>query len=335
MNNPKFLVIQTAFTGDVILATGLLQKLKQHYVNAEIDILVRKGNEELLFNNPFTNEVLIWNKKNKKIRNLFLLLKKIRRKKYTRVINLHRFLSTGILTAFSGADFTIGFENNPLSFLFSKRIKHKKSDGEHYLHEIEKNHELIKDFTDNQPAKPFLYISEKEIAKTKEYTNGVYITIAPASVWFTKQFPAKKWIEFIESLPIDVKVYLIGGPGDKLLADQIISNIHSGIKLHNFCGALNFHESAALMKHAVMNYVNDSSPLHLASAINAPVTAIFCSTIPEFGFTPLSDRSFIIEIKSKLECRPCGIHGKRSCPRKHFHCAQHISNDQLLATLVV
>jgi ADP-heptose:LPS heptosyltransferase len=43
------------------------------------------------------------------------------------------------------------------------------------------------------------------------------------------------------------------------------------------------------MKGAKMNYVNDSGPLHLASAMNAPITAFFCSTVPEFGFGPLSE----------------------------------------------
>jgi ADP-heptose:LPS heptosyltransferase len=45
------------------------------------------------------------------------------------------------------------------------------------------------------------------------------------------------------------------------------------------------------MKDAAMNYVNDSAPMHFASAVNAPVTAVYCSTIPAFGFGPLSDRS--------------------------------------------
>jgi len=73
-----------------------------------------------------------------------------------------------------------------------------------------------------------------------------------------------------------------------------------------------------------MNYVNDSAPMHLASAVNAPVTAVFCSTVPAFGFGPLSDKSFIAEKKEKLYCRPCTLHGKKSCPEQHFKCAEDI-----------
>ena len=50
-----------------------------------------------------------------------------------------------------------------------------------------------------------------------------------------------------------------------------------------------------LIKDAWMNFTNDSAPLHLASAMNAPVTVIYCSTVPRFGFGPLSDDSKIVE----------------------------------------
>jgi len=76
-----------------------------------------------------------------------------------------------------------------------------------------------------------------------------------------------------------------------------------------------------------MNYVNDSGPLHLASATNAPVTAFFCSTIPAFGFGPLSANSIIVETHEKLTCRPCGLHGKTACPEGHFLCAKSIGID--------
>jgi heptosyltransferase-2 len=101
----------------------------------------------------------------------------------------------------------------------------------------------------------------------------------------------------------------------------------------NHSGQLSFLQSAALMKDAVMNYVNDSAPMHFASAVNAPVTAVYCSTIPAFGFGPLSDERFIVEVKAPLDCRPCGLHGYRACPLGHFNCAYKIEERQLLETL--
>ena len=96
----RILVIQTAFIGDVVLATGLLEKLHQHYPDAALDILVRKGNESLFDGHPFLHEVLIWNKKSAKYRHLFQLLKTIRQNRYDIVINVQRYFATGFLTAF-------------------------------------------------------------------------------------------------------------------------------------------------------------------------------------------------------------------------------------------
>jgi heptosyltransferase-2 len=77
------------------------------------------------------------------------------------------------------------------------------------------------------------------------------------------------------------------------------------------------------MKHAKMNYVNDSGPLHLASAGNSPTTAFFCSTVPAYGFYPLSYNSTTIEV-SDLECKPCGLHGYKACPKNNFRCGNEI-----------
>ncbi|MBY0436238.1 MAG: glycosyltransferase family 9 protein, partial [Cyclobacteriaceae bacterium] len=139
-------------------------------------------------------------------------------------------------------------------------------------------------------------------------------------------------IDFIQSIPGDLSVFLLGGSKDANLCEEIISNCSSK-KISNLAGKLSLLESAALMRDAKMNYVNDSAPLHLASAMNAPVTAVYCSTIPTFGFGPLSDKSFVVETEEKLDCRPCGLHGSKACPKGHFKCATTIGVEKLLLPL--
>lgn len=350
----KFLVIQTAFIGDVVLATALLEKLHTRFPDAKLDLLVRKGNEALLTGHPWLHEVLIWDKKQQKLKNLWRLIRRIRKTKYDIVINVQRFAATGLLTAFSGARATIGFDKNPLSRFFTKKISHIVSarDSPH-LHEIDRNQLLIRDLTDDHPARPRLYPSPADIDKVRAYKDKPYITISPASVWFTKQYPPEKWAAFIRHLPADYTVYLLGAPSDKELCEQIralaaTTPAVTGATpttlttsaapatpptLINLAGHLSFLQSAALMRDAAMNYVNDSAPMHFASAVNAPVTAVYCSTIPAFGFGPLSDKRFIVEIQQPLDCRPCGLHGYKACPKGHFHCAWKIEDAQLLETL--
>jgi lipopolysaccharide heptosyltransferase II len=328
----KFLVIQTAFIGDVVLATGIVEKLHISFPDAQIDFLVRKGNEGLLVNHPYLHEVLIWDKKSGKLKNLWKLSGQIRKRKYDKVINVQRFAATGLLTAFSGARETIGFDKNPFSFLFTTKIKHVISDIHHAIHEIDRNNELIRAFTGDRVMKPRLYPSASDETAVQSLKKQPYITVSPASVWFTKQYPKDKWISFINQVPANYTIYLLGAPGDASLAEEIRGAARAGAVI-NLCGKLSFLQSAALMKEAAMNYVNDSAPMHFASAVNAPVTAVYCSTLPSFGFGPLSDKSFIAEIQQPLSCRPCGLHGRPACPLGHFKCAYEIKDEQLLQNL--
>ena len=325
----KFLVIQTAFTGDVVLATGIIEKLHHSYPDARIDFLVRKGNEGLLKDHPYLNEVIVWDKTKSKLQHLWQILRKIRRVHYDTVINVQRFAATGILTAFSNAKMKIGFDKNPLSFLFTKSVKHIISTADQPLHEIDRNQSLIASFTDKLPSKPRLYPSAADELKVEKYKGEPYIVVAPASVWFTKQYPVEKWIEFINLVPDNLKIYILGAPGDKELGETIFKGT-TNKNVYNLCGELSFLQSVALQKDAKMNFVNDSAPMHFASSVNAPVTAIYCSTLPSFGFGPLSDQSNIVEIKETLSCRPCGLHGHRACPEGHFKCAWKIESLQLL-----
>lgn len=325
----KILIIQTAFIGDVILATVVIEALCSEYPNAQIDMLIRKGNEGLLQNHPKLSKIWIWEKKSNKLRAQIKLIKQFRKEKYDVVINLQRFLSSGIFTVFSGAKTTIGFDKNPLSLLFTHRLPHKIAKG---VHEVDRNLSLLSPLFAIKETKMKLYPSKKDFEKMSEYKIKPYMVIAPTSVWYTKQFPQNKWIEFIDRIEKDLNIYLIGGPDDFLKIEEIISKT-SNVNCINLSGKLSLLESTALMKDAKMNYVNDSAPMHLASAINAPTTAIYCSTIPEFGFGPKADKSYIIEVQEKLKCRSCGLHGRRECKENHFDCANKIKVEQLIMTL--
>lgn len=291
--------------------------MHSRFPDAAVSILVRKGNESIYEAHPFLKETLVWNKKENKLRNLFKLLFTIRKNKYDTIINCHRFGSSGFLTAFSGANHTAGYKENPFSFMFNYTTRHIIGDGRH---EVERYNQLIEDFTDKTIFHPKLYPSQKDQQVINSFQKGSYVCMAPASVWFTKQLPPEKWVELCNKIPSSTIVYLLGAPGDVELCTNIKKqSSHSEIEI--LAGKLSLLQSCALMKEAKMNYVNDSGPLHLASSVNAPVTAFFCSTIPEFGFGPLSDIKTILQVND-LKCRPCGLHGYKTCPQGHFKCGQ-------------
>ena len=323
----NILIIQTAFLGDVILASSLIETIHQGNPTCNIYILVKKGNEQVFENHPFIKKIFIWDKSNHKYFNLIKIIKEVRHIKFDITINLQRFFTSGLLTILSKSGIKMGYSKNPCSFFFNYSVKHTIGN----LHEIERNHQFTKYLFDDpiQLMPPKLYPNENDYITINQYLEENYICIAPNSVWFTKQFPAAKWIELINQLS-DFTIYLIGGKNDFATNQSILENVHHP-KIYNFSGLLSILETAALMKSAILNYVNDSAPLHIASSINAPVVAIYCSTIPAFGFGPLSSKKFIVQ--KELSCKPCGLHGQKSCPLKHFNCAHTIEIENLLSPL--
>ena len=331
-SSPATLLIQTAFIGDVILMTALLEYLTLHEPTTPVDVLVRRGNESLLADNPHVRDVLIWDKKHRKYANLWQLLRQVRATGYGRVVTLQRFASTGFLTAFSGAAERVGFAKNPFSRFFTRRTSHAIGDG---THEVTRNLRLLTDAAPTPMVPPRLYPSATDEAAAAPYaTVGFYICLAPTSVWFTKQYPVEKWLELLAALPPGLQVYLLGGPPDVAACAHLVA-ASGRANVTSLADQLGLLASAALMRGAVMNYVNDSGPMHLCSAVGAPVTAVFCSTVPAFGFGPLSPVSFVVETPEALACRPCGLHGHTACPLGHFRCAHGIEVGQLLATLPV
>ncbi len=329
----KILIIQTAFIGDVILMTPLIEKLAFLYPQASLDILVNQSNQTLFQGHPKIRKVWIWDKKQQKYKKLSQLVRQVRKEQYDLLVNCHRFASSGLLTVLSGAKMTVGFDKNPLSAFYTQKIPHRLEEG---LHEVDRNLALISALTgkteqDEAFRQPVLYPSTEDYQSVAIFQREPYLCMAPTSVWFTKQFPQEKWVQLIKQIPFEGNIYLLGGPADQQVCETIRQQAPE--KVSNLAGKLSLLASAALMQKAVLNYVNDSAPLHLASAVNAPVCVVYCSTVPAFGFYPLSDFSAVVEVQEKLACRPCGLHGYKACPEGHFKCARDITIPQLIQVL--
>ncbi|MFQ3576037.1 MAG: glycosyltransferase family 9 protein [Cytophagales bacterium] len=329
MPNPKkLLVIQTAFIGDAILVSSLIESLKSSYPSIELSLMLRKGNEGLFHHNPQIQHLYVW-EKSQKWKSFIKLLKIVRQEKFDAVFCIQRHFTMGLFAILSGAKSKIGFNENPLSFLFNKKTPHAMGNGKH---EVERNLDLASLlFSEIKLKEPKLYVNDQDLLAITHFQNEPYVCMAPSSVWQTKQLPVQKWVEMIDK--IQYKVFLLGAPSDKMFIDKLINSCSNKEHVFNLSGKLSLMQSAALMKNAKMNFVNDSGPLHLCSAVDAPVVAFFCSTVPRFGFGPRSKVSFIIESDQNLSCRPCGMHGKKQCPLKHFACGNSINVDEALKSI--
>ncbi|KAA3652246.1 MAG: glycosyltransferase family 9 protein [Bacteroidetes bacterium] len=315
----RILIIQTSTISNVVLTTPLIEKIAQHFPETKIDFLVNQGNQEILMGHPKLNQLYVWKRFTNKYKNLIRLILIFRKKNYDIVINTQRNFVSGLITVLSKGKILRGFSKNPFSIFFDKKVIYRINGS----HETSRNLALINDLTDKKYVAPKLYPRSSDIAAIAKFQEFPYVCIAPISNWGTKQFPQVKWIELILSFNDNWIIYLLGSKDDYEECEEI--RLHTERKnINNLAGKLSILASAALMAKAKMNYVNETAPLHLASALNAPINVVYCSTVPHFGFGPLSIHSKIIESELDLPCRPCGLHGKHECPLGHFDCAHSI-----------
>lgn len=326
----KVLIIQTAFLGDVVLITSLLEKIRLESPNTLVHLLVRKGLEGIFKAYPYGHLVQVWTyDKGNKLNSWWALRKELAKIKFDQVFVAQRFFGMGLLSISIGAKKVIGFDKNPLSLFFDEKVTHEFGHGKH---ETERNTHLLASWLGFHLHKPFLDAGQLNNFPVDLQLEN-YVTISPGSVWETKRFPVHKWIEFIRLLPLDQKIVLMGSEDEKQLSDEIENAFKgSGRHIKNACGRFNLQEAIAVYQKSQMSFVNDSGPLHICSAVNTPTVAIFCSTIPAFGFGPLAEQNKIIEVKEKLACRPCGNHGKKSCPEIHFSCGNSMDVKEMLQT---
>lgn len=321
----NILVIQTAFIGDLILTTGLFQEIKKVYPNSRVTVIINSGTESILENNPYIDSILPFDKKKVK-KDLWYFgsfIKNIRKQKFTICISFHFSHRSSILSFLSGAKIRIGYKQSGFSFFHTKKID-RPILGKH---EVQKLYSLLSavELEDPKKLRPCIYITENESSSfSKRLSNynlkkQEYIVIAPSSIWETKRMPSQKFVELITLIlsNTNLVVILVGSKSDIELCSGITSQFKE--RCLDLSGKTSLRELSYVIQNSKAVVSNDSSPVHIASAFNIPIVAIFGATIPSYGYTPLSDKIYIAEVEN-LPCRSCGIHGGKSCPEIHFKC---------------
>ena len=324
------LLIQTGSLADVVLLTALLEYLHLTEPTTILDVLIQQEHTSVFRNHPYVNQVITVEKSQIKLPAAHQLLRQIRATNYHRVINLQHSTATGLLTAFSGAEERLGFTKNPLSTGFTRAIPYFIGAD---MHEVGRNMQLLSPAAYTPLTLPRLYPTPADVDAITPYTlAGDYLCLAPGADQRTRQLPTEQWLKLLASLPARYQVYLVGTTADAEACAELARRSHrSGVV--NLAGQLSVLTTAALLRGAVLNYVHDSAMLHLCSAVAAPICAVYCSTVPAFGFGPLSPHSWVVETAAELECRSCDVTGYAQCPLTHFLCGRGIGTTQLLAPL--
>ncbi len=318
----KILIFHTAFIGDIVLSTAMVKKIKANNINSKITYVTTPTGKAILANNPHIDEIIAYEKrgKDKGIKGMLNLSKRLKKEKFDIAYIPHRYLRSSLVVYLAGIKERIGYSNSEGKFLLTEKISYDKS-----KHEVEKLLSLVKgqDLVDNSLE---LFPSEEDrnyiedIWKRNKLEEKKVVAVAIGSKWNTKRWPIEYFNSLIEKLEEieDVRVVIIGGK------DELELSLKYTEKSINMINKTSLLQLAQLLKKSYMVITNDSSPIHIGSAFDTFVFAIFGATVKELGFTPWTSNSLVVENEG-LYCRPCGLHGGNECPEGHFRCMMELT----------
>ena len=318
----KILIIHTAFIGDIVLSTPLIQKLKDLYPKSEIDYLTLPTNQSVLYNNPNLNEIILYDKKGKDkgIKGFLKVLKILKQKKYDYAVIPHRFIKSILLAKLAKIPDIVGFDVATGSSLLDKKVHYdmKKHEVERLLNLVEYEGEKIP--VRIYPAKENFVKIEKMLT-ISGYTGKKeqkLILVAPGSQRPEKMWPIEKYREIIERLKKN-KNYFIGITGSKS-EKELPLNFEKDKNVIDFRGEISLVEFGALISKADVVVGNDSSPIHIASGFEKPfVIGIFGPGKRSLGFFPWTEKSNVIEDNEFYENNIVTIPKKQHKYRKDYY----------------
>ncbi len=342
-NYKNILIFNPSFLGDTVLTTPLISAVKKLYPQANVSFCVRDNQADLYNGMPVLANVITYDKRRtaKGLSGFINFAKQLKAYNFDLVINVHKSIRSSLLMLQLGAD-VVGFKQAVLSSLFKHTVNREQT-----LHEVERNLMLLKPLVDDfslEQAKKLggglaCHIDDEIYNRTNFYTSSVtklqkIVGIAPGSVWATKRYPAKYFAEVATKLTNDgYAIALFGSKEDRESLDEF-KQLFTG-EYYDYAEKTTLSDLPAFLSNCNALICNDSGALHIAIAGGVPCVAVFGATVKELGFFPYDNRSVVIE-NTALDCRPCGKHGGKTCPKEHFKCMLDVSPDSVYqATLNV
>ncbi len=311
----KFLIWQTAYLGDVVLATPLIETLKLNFPDSEIAFVGRPFIREMLRGSPA--ELIPYDRT---LKSSLEIIRYIR--SYDVALSPHISMRSALLLALSRIRVRIGFDRSELPFLYTHRVKHRWE-----LHEVDRNLQLLGPLGVKKTTRtPKLYISEQEkesYLRKFHLRESEYVVFSPSSNFPLKMWSKENWKKLATLLSEDIKVVITGTQRDRDTAEFISSASSNVLSL---AGMTSLRELMGVIAGAKLVVSNDSSPVHIANALGVPAITVYTSTSPDYGFYPLTGGY----LKNPLECSPCSPNPKR-CIRGSPECLHSISADEVLS----
>ena len=331
---PRILLVQTSFLGDVILSTPLIEILRARYPDHEIWMVTTPEGAELVRSDPLVSGVLEFDKKgrDKGLRGLWRLIAAVRKLRPDRAFIVQRHLRSALIARLGGVPWRRGFSSATGAWLFTESVPRRA-----LSHEVERNLSLLAEGEMVPQGKIRLVPPcDEDIGATwREWLHereGA-IVVAPGSAWATKRWYSEGYSELCRRLVEEGdRIVVIGAPGEREVGNAVTRGLPSE-RVENLCGNLSLPLTMRLVSRSAGVVCNDSMILHMASAFRIPSVAVFCSTVPEFGFGPWQNPRAIVVGHPGLSCRPCGRHGFQVCPLGTNSCMREVTPEEVFRAL--
>ncbi|MBN2858326.1 MAG: glycosyltransferase family 9 protein [Candidatus Delongbacteria bacterium] len=321
----KILILRFSSMGDILLATPVLDVLKEEFPESQIEWVVSKKYSDALNTNPLIDKLMVF----KDSAGLKKIRKEIMRTDYDLIFDLHKNPKTRYLTRYCKNVFSYNKRviDRFLLVCFKKKYKEIIPATRMYFAALEKAG--IK-----TPAKWKLKFgmdkeTELETVRSFDLHNINYIALIPGASYYTKMWPKEYFRELVRKITASKtekrKIFILGKGSEEEMIGEYISDGNRS-ECVDLTGKLDLQQTAAVLKFADLVVTNDNGPMHLAECFDKKILAIFGCTTEEFGFFPYSVNYQVLQT-DHLKCRPCTHFGRKKCPQKHFRCMMDISPD--------
>lgn len=318
-------LIRLSSLGDVVLTTGIIRELKNLFGDAEITMITSSRYMDIFRFNPYLKKTIGLEGKN--IKELFRLGRRVRKELYDVLVDLHINPRSLIMSTISRSRKRLRYAK--CRWLRSMMVFRKDRKAcEHVVIRYFKPFEKMG--LKSMNLRPEVWLDEETRRSAGRLIDGANIPLVAISPGAKR--PTKRWLPEnygrLCSLLLKtgrVKVVLLGDLDDIEVAEKVKKSTKG--HLIDLTGKTSLLQLAAVLERSSVLVTNDSGPMHMASAVNTPVVAIFGPTVPEFGFYPLGERDKIIQ--RQLPCRPCSLHGSERCRDDSFKCMRLITAEEV------
>lgn len=331
----RILVVRFSSLGDLVLTSSPVKSLQQTYPQAEIFLLTKSKYQEIAAGIPFVSQIISFDSeiKHKGIAGFFNLIAELKSFHFDIIVDLHSNWRSFLVSRFLSARQKVKYNKRSWTRFLMVHLKLLKIKPKHTLELYQSalrklgiSSSILSPQLDLKPEDSNWAISY--LKERKVFPGDYLVGLSPGAKWETKRWDKEKYAEtgLILAEKLNASIIIFGDEKEKDLVNQIAQSLKEQNPI--MAVGLKLNQLVALIDRCKILVSNDSGLMHIATARNVLVVAIFGPTHPKLGFTPFGEKS--IALTANVQCSPCSLHGQTPCYQKSRFCMDFISPQKVV-----